>query len=102
MRNKRCSVKKDCLRSQFTFAVNLLHHLATSASGCSSIKKDCLRSLFTFAVNLKRTNPQQVRVVLFRRFFETQAFLETLLRKKKDCLRSLLFLAGAVGIEPTP
>ena len=27
---------------------------------------------------------------------------ETLLRKKKDCLRSLLFLAGAVGIEPTP
>ncbi len=33
--------KKDCLRSQFTFAVNLLHHLATSASGCSSIKKDC-------------------------------------------------------------
>ena len=46
-------------------------------------KKDCFRSLFTFAVNLKRTNPQQVRVVLFRRFFEMQAFLETLLRKKK-------------------
>lgn len=49
--------KKDCLRSRFIVAVNLLHHLATSASGCSSIKKDCESSLFTFAVNLKRTNP---------------------------------------------
>lgn len=50
--------KKDRFRSRFIVAVNLLHHLATSASGCSSIKK--------------------------------------------DCFRSLLFLAGAVGIEPTP
>lgn len=34
--------KKDCLRSRFIVAVNLLHHLATSASGCSSIKKRLL------------------------------------------------------------
>lgn len=38
-------------------------------------KKDCLRSQFTFAV---------------------------IFNEKKDCFRSLLFLAGAVGIEPTP
>lgn len=31
--------KKDRFRSRFIVAVNLLHHLATSASGCSSIKK---------------------------------------------------------------
>ena len=54
-------------------------------------KKTAYRSLFTFAVNLKRTNPQQVRVVLFRRFFEMQAFLETLLRKKKTAFAVFFF-----------
>lgn len=50
-----------------------------------SVKKDRFCSLFTFAVNLKRTNPQQVRVVLFRRFFET------LLRKKKTAFAVFFF-----------
>lgn len=59
-------------------------------------KKDCLRSRFTFAVNLKRTNPQKYGLSCFA------VSLKRCSAKKKDCLRSLFFLAGAVGIEPTP